>query len=392
MNLITIRLRRWQVVTALISILGLAGAHAAADQRTPKSVQPDNVHLVAQREAAQRPDSPAAKETDKQPERPWWEIEPSPRDEQPAEEGMTLPSDFPPKLDRADFRDLEKQLQSRAEAILRELVELPPGSEEAARRLEDELKNVRAEIDRLRRDFGRLDRQPREPEPGPFEVLGERLELAQRAIDLQCMIYELPVEAEEEIADLRDELKVINARLEEIVDRHPELQKDREFLKMHIESLRRAVGRMKQRGKPEAADRFMRDQLAIIRRLDNPGAELPDAGRDDLDRRIKHVDVAIDNLRAAGLDDFAERLVQELERMVNEDRRRGPDSPDFPGWVKSPKPWELPYRNLDHEPGATELQRQVDRMQREMDELRGLVEQLVEENRRGNREQDDRVR
>ena len=386
MNLLTSRSRRWPTATALVTILGLSVADTAADQPILKSGRPNRVLLLAQREAGERSESPEAKETDEQRERPWWETEPKQRDEQRPGEKMTLPPHFSPKPERDGFRDLESELRRRAETILRELVELPAGHDAEARRLETELKQVRKDIERLHEDFGRLERDPREPEPGPFEVLEERLELAQRAIEVQCLIYELGDENEEEVGDLKDELKEINARLEEILARHPELENDREFLKMQFESHRRAVQRMRQAGKPEAAERFMQDQLAIIRRLENPQAEFPAGGRDDLERRIKHVEAAVENLRAAGLDDFAERLVQELERMVDEQRRQGPGFPAPPGRLEPPEMLQDPYRAEGYEPGTAELQQQVDRMRREMDELRELVGKLVEENRRGDRD------
>ena len=381
MNLLTARLHRWPAAMTLGTILGLAAGHAVAGEPVLKSGRPNGVPLIAQREAAERPDSPRAKETDKQPERAWWDIESGPPDE-----GMTIPPHRSPKPERDGFRDLESQLRRRAEAILKDLVELPVGLAAEAPRLEAELKRVHEEIDRLHKDFGRLEREPREPEPDPFEVLGERLELAERAIDVQCLIYELDDEDAERVGDLKDELKEINARLEEILARHPELENDREFLSMQFESHRRAVQRMRQAGKPEAAERFMQDQLAMIRRLEKPLAESPAGQHDDRDRRMKHVEVAIENLRAAGLDDSAERLGQESKRMVDEHRRKGPSFPAPPGRIEPPEMLQDPYRAKGYEPGTANLRRQMDRMQREMDELRELVEKLVEENRRSDRD------
>ncbi len=380
MNLLTAHLHRRLTAIVMVIILGSPAARAFAEQPPDKPLDINGPHLFAQREPAERPDSPAAKETGKPPQRAWWDTEPGPLDEQRSVESMRLPPGIPPRPPRDGFRDLESELSRRAEMILRELVELPAGSDAESRRLESELKQVREEIARLHQDFGRPARLPKGPAPDLFEVMGERLELTQRAIDVQCLIYELGDENREQVGDLEDELKEINARLEEIVAGHPELKNDREFLKMQIEFHRRAFSRMRQLGKPEAADRFMREQLALVQRLQKPLSEPRAAERGDFGRRIEHVEVAIDNLRAAGLHDFAESLVREMERMVDEQRRLGPDLPIPPGRFAPPDVSDDPYPVPDRQPDRAELHSQMDRMQREMDELRSLVKKLLEQN------------
>ena len=163
--------------------------------------------------------------------------------------------------------------------------------------------------------------------------------------------------------------------------RHPELKNDREFLRMQVDSYRRAFQRMRQVGKPEAAESFMRAQLAIIQRLDGPPTEPPTTERDDLERRIKHVEVAMNNLRAAGLHSFAESLAREMERMIDEPRLPRP-----PERFEPPEILGTPFPSQSRQPDASELHQQVERMQREMDELRGLVKKLLEQNRRGARD------
>ena len=385
MNQITARSRRWLAAMAMVAIWGLATANAVADPPSlKKSGQPNGVLPLAQREAGERSESPPAKENEEQPGRAWWDTAPASPDEQPSgDEYRDDNPDLLPKRKQDGLMDLENQLRRRAEMLLRELVELPAGQDAEARRLEAELKQVREEINRLHADFARPERRPEEPGPDLFAVLDERLDLAQRAIDVQCLIYELGDENDEQVGDLEDELNGINTRLEEIVARHPELEKDRGFLEMQLEFHRRAVQRMRQAGKPKAAERFMRDQLAIIRRLEKPQVESPAGQRDDLDRRTKHVEIAIDNLRAAGLDDFAERLVQELKRMVDEQRRQGPGFPVRPRRFEPPEIPEAPYRAQGYRPDRAELQRQVDRMQREMAELQRQVDRLLQQNLRG---------
>ena len=367
--------RRWPTAMALVAILGLAVADTVADQPTPKSGQSNRVRVLAQGEAGERSDAADAKEAQKRPDRPWWDTEPGPPDA-----GMGIP--LSSKQDGDGLLDLENGLRRRAEMILRELVELPAGQDAQARRLESELKRVREEINRLHKDFGGPNLRPEEPAPSLFELLGERLELTQRAIDIQCLIYELGDEDEERVADLDDELKGINARLKEIVTGHPELEKDREFLRLQLEFHRRAVQRMRQAGKPEAVERFMRDQAAIVGRMENSQMGLPANQRADLDRRRAHVKAAIENLRAAGLDAFAESLAQELRRMVDDPRRQGPGFPAPPGRVEPPEMLEAPHPSQGYEPDRALLHRQIDGMRREMDELRGLVEKLSEQNRR----------
>jgi len=102
-------------------------------------------------------------------------------------------------------------------------------------------------------------------------------------------------------------------------------------------------------------------------RLDQPRPDQPRPDRPapgpDMERRIQHLRVAVENLRAAGMPDQAEMLAQQVERMM-----RGGQVPD------GPRP-EGPERMIN------ELRGQVDQLRRDMAEIRGALRELLERER-----------
>jgi hypothetical protein len=102
---------------------------------------------------------------------------------------------------------------------------------------------------------------------------------------------------------------------------------------------------------PEAEE-FRRDRRQIRERLGGlPGGEVPGP-----ERRLHHLEAAIENLHAAGMHDMAERLAQQRERI-----RRDPSM----GRGDEPRP------RMGPDP-------QVERLRDEVNELKQMVRQLTE--------------
>ena len=82
------------------------------------------------------------------------------------------------------------------------------------------------------------------------------------------------------------------------------------------------------------------------------------------DPSLRHLNVAIDNLHAAGLHEMAEQLSREAERM-RESFREAPPQPRSP---RGPRPPEVELARLRQE--LQELRRAVEEMRRQLEELR----------------------
>jgi hypothetical protein len=105
----------------------------------------------------------------------------------------------------------------------------------------------------------------------------------------------------------------------------------------------------------------------------------PEGG--ELERRVHHIRVAAENLKAAGLHDQARALMEAAERLVRAHREGGesahrpdarPDGPDRPQPPGSPGE-------------VQRLRGEVERLQRELNEIRGFIRGIV-----GEREGDER--
>jgi E3 ubiquitin-protein ligase HUWE1 len=90
------------------------------------------------------------------------------------------------------------------------------------------------------------------------------------------------------------------------------------------------------------------------------------AKREEMERRMHHVRVAVDNLHAAGLHEQAERLAQQMEHM------RHPDAREHPSHGEGPPPAE-------HLEGVLrELHEAVRHLHERVDEMTRHVEEEIE--------------
>lgn len=100
---------------------------------------------------------------------------------------------------------------------------------------------------------------------------------------------------------------------------------------------------------------------------------------EDVERRLMHLEVAIDNLHAAGLHEHAERLVVEMERMRHgRPPRPGPrEDPDFREAPPHPEQLDRIVQGMHAE--VDELRRT---MERELDQMRSHIERELDQVRR----------
>ena len=187
-------------------------------------------------------------------------------------------------------------------------------------------------------------------------------------MELEVDLHVLPEGREERAEDIRRELEEIRERVGEIEREHPDLPPEVVQRLMHhrLDQLRHAMERLREAGKPETAERMEQEARELAEEIEREPQERP--GRPhpegDEDARHAHVRAALENLRAAGLHDLAEKLAREIERMHG---GHPPEPPPHPG---------------DVGPVVEELRGQMHEMRREMDELRGLLKEVLERERR----------
>lgn len=99
----------------------------------------------------------------------------------------------------------------------------------------------------------------------------------------------------------------------------------------------------------------------------------------EVQRRIRHLNVAVDNLRAAGMHEMAERLEEKVERLREEHRPRMRED-DRPrprrGGAEGMTPSQRPPRARTDQV-VDELRGQMHELRREMDELREIVKDAL---------------
>jgi len=250
-----------------------------------------------------------------------------------------------------EFNDAEK-----AEAVRRLADELvkPQDRPREGERGEGERERPRGPEQREMEERERramADRERREREEITQGLIRERDELRERANNIERELRGLRDDQDEEARELRGALERTAAEIRQIEARLHELSQRRE-------------------GRPAP-----------------PPHGPPPAARDEFARRLQHLRVAVENLRAAGLHEQAERLMREGERFMHEARGREGDRdvpPPQPLQVRrGPRPGD---REVPPPPSAVEeelhgvirqLHGQLDQMRRQMEEMRQKMERMA---------------
>lgn len=163
----------------------------------------------------------------------------------------------------------------------------------------------------------------------------------------------------------------------------PGPMQERQELKQRLTDLQAELKELERAGKEERAAQVRRQIERIKRALipPSPTEEKPKGpriGRDEretvarqaeVERRHEHLRVAVENLRAAGLPELAERVAQEGKRILNEQRRIPPGQPGLPS---RPGPMFEQLRNEIRELREVvgKLDRRIDELARQAAELR----------------------
>jgi beta-lactamase regulating signal transducer with metallopeptidase domain len=312
------------------------------------------------------------------------------------------------------FRGEHEQLVGRAEHIRHELEELGDRNPEGRRELEQALRETEAKVrdierrvhgferDRARQQVQEMKRKVHELAEADRHEEAEQVEqevrrLA-REIERDARHEKMTDRFQDQRAELEKRGHQIQARMEELGDSRPddrhelaqalhqierqahELERrahgvEREAAEERLAEMKGQFARLAMAGRHEEAQQVEEELHRMARELQQDAMHQhefdPDARqregrrspeRDDVERRLEHLRIAVDNLHAAGLHDQAEELAQAAERLVHpdhgpRDRRGGPERQHGPA-----------------------LEQAVDQLRDQMaemrDQIRGLQQQL----------------
>ena len=219
-------------------------------------------------------------------------------------------------------------------------------------------------------------------------MMREREELIESAQAVQRKLREIGEGRPDAAAELRDHLQRIEREVHEL---DAALQQGRMRLveaqtRRRIEELKHKIDELSEAGRHDEAEHLKlqgRQIMAVFeeqrRRMaegDRPRPEHGDRPRPeqgDVERRMHHLRAAMENLRAAGMHEAAQRLAEQAEQFMREHRHdQPPTGPD------RPRPEHMDRPPEHGGPQVEQLRREVHQLREEMQEIREHLRRLVE--------------
>jgi hypothetical protein len=216
------------------------------------------------------------------------------------------------------------------------------------------------------------ERQERKYQRALRKFRERRAGLARRADEIRHHLEELGDDNPDERRALEHALRETEQRLHEI-ERHSQARERQSARYRDLEKMRREIERLAQDGWYEEAERLEQVARRVARELDRTTPPRPRLDRDrhpamaeDIQRRIEHLRVAVENLHAAGMHEPAEDLTREMERIEREAREPGrpPGPPEHQ--------WPHPLEHVVHE-----LSAQMEEMRHDLRQLHEQIERLT---------------
>ncbi len=202
--------------------------------------------------------------------------------------------------------------------------------DEARREARDVVHALRREMEELDENSRRIQAELRELGDGRAE---ESRELRHALLETRARMKEIERELAEVMGDRRE--RGMAEREREMAER------ERDELARRVDELMEAHERAAREGRHEEAERLLREAKQIRRNLarhgDRPEGPPPEE-REEMERRMHHVRVAVENLHAAGFHEQADQLAQQMKRLLHgrpepgppprDPRREGPAHPE----------------------------------------------------------------
>lgn len=213
------------------------------------------------------------------------------------------------------------------------------------------------------------ERGPESPEARAAQMresAQRRAQLLKEAAEIRHKLQTLEPHQDGEARELKGALERIEVQLRELATPGPRGGPDRERIQARLEELKNAHHRAQEAGRGDEAERLAREARELMQLLERTAGERPPVPPegDDLPRRMHHLRVAIENLRAAGLHDQANALARDAERLAHGER------PEPPRDMPAPGP--------QLERAVHELRDQVQDLRHQLEEIRQHLRNLAE--------------
>lgn len=204
------------------------------------------------------------------------------------------------------------------------------------------------------------ERSPESPEARAAqlrEFAQRRAHLLEEAAQIRRKLQALQPHQDAEARELKGALERIEAQLRELPVPGPQREPGRERIQARLEELKQAHHRAREAGRGDEAERLEREARELMQMLERLPGERPPVRPegDDMQRRLHHLRAAVENLRAAGLQDQANALAEDAERLIRGQRPEPPRG--APG-------------------GPPQLERAVDELRDQVQDLRHQLEEI----------------
>lgn len=210
-------------------------------------------------------------------------------------------------------------------------------------------------------------------EMGPEDREALVRKLMERVEQIKRELRELRPEQKELAEKLHRELREIGGRLRELGGPRAGAVPERERVMRRLEELKEAMGRAREAGRRDEVERLEREAHELMQAVrggrEGPGREGPP--REEVERRLRHLKEAVENLREGGFPELAERLQREAEGMM----RRAEGRPETPPPRREGR--EGPPPELERV--VRELRGDVERLRQQMEEMREHLKRLMEQ-------------
>jgi hypothetical protein len=279
---------------------------------------------------------------------------------------------------RGEIQQRRRQLEEKLRALEAQLKAFKPDQDAQAREVKQAIDATRRVLEVTAHQIAEGSAIVARERPGVMgpevrELMMKRVQLEQKARDIEGKLKEHPDSPE--ARELREALEKTHREIAELTERLPEQMRgmkitfgekgrvmvfggaggggmavgvggpplppeERQRLERRLDELEAKIRELKQAGKNEEAEQLRREGEEIKRRLVGPpagmmgpgggmgmggfggggfgvrGPMMPQLDPPERERRMKHLKIAVENLREAGMPELADRLAQQGEAML----------------------------------------------------------------------------
>jgi hypothetical protein len=266
----------------------------------------------------------------------------------------------------ADESGQEQQiaaLRAKAEALIDRAAKLKAdGKQDDARELAEQAARLRREADELagaRKQAGEKEKAAKSGEAPQKTSPGAQFENELK--EIHARIKELLAAGRE------DEARALHQKAEELAQHHR-----RQSVAQHLAEVERKAQQLREAGHADEAEKLLQRARQFVEAQRDPVGGAPEHAGEVIKQRIQHLQVAAENLAAAGFPDQADEIRRRIEALKQGGKELRPVVPHggehHPGALKSGEPRPAP-----------ELAQHIRELNERVRRLEAMIEKLIAE-------------